>query len=298
MVAGTVLQLDERRRRNASPRLSVIIPALNEALNLGWLLPRLPSDLYEVILVDGRSHDGTVAVARALRPDIRIIEQPRAGKGDALLAGFAEARGDILVTLDADGSADPSELGRFVDALVLGADFAKGSRFVSGGGSTDITRIRRYGNRLLTRITRLFHGTQFTDLCYGYNAFWRRCVPDLALGTRNADAPGRRRGDGFEIETLLNIRAVRAGLRVVEVPSFERERRHGRTNLHAVSDGWRVLRTIVAERWGRTARARQHPDEIIDLTARPARQATVEGRVRSPLEHLPSVAGARPSALR
>ena len=105
--------------------------------------------MHEVILVDGGSVDGTVETAREVLPGIRTFRQTRRGKGNALAAGFARVTGDVVVMFDADGSADPDEIPRFVEALVEGADFAKGSRFRPGGGSADITPVRRLGNRFL-----------------------------------------------------------------------------------------------------------------------------------------------------
>jgi glycosyltransferase involved in cell wall biosynthesis len=197
---------------------------------------RLPEGLHEVIVVDGRSVDDTVAVARALRPDVEIVLEPRKGKGVALRSGFAAATGDIIVMLDADGSTDGAEIPRFVAALRNGADFVKGSRFASGGGSSDITLLRRYGNRALNGLVNSLYGTSYSDLCYGYNAFWRSCLPYMRIDC-----------DGFEVETLINVRIAKAGLVVHEVPSFERDRLYGESNLSAVRDGLRVLRTIGAE---------------------------------------------------
>src|SRR6185312_14071632 len=156
-----------------------------EARNLPFVFNLIPS-VFEIIVVDGASTDGTVDVARRLRPDVRIITQTRRGKGNALACGFAAARGDIIVMLDADGSADPREIPRFVRALVEGADFAKGTRFSTGGGSGDVTRIRRYGNRVLNGIVNAVYGTSYSDLCYGFNAFWRHCLPAFNL---NVGAP-------------------------------------------------------------------------------------------------------------
>jgi glycosyltransferase involved in cell wall biosynthesis len=223
-------------------RVSVVIPTLNEAANLPHVFAELPEGLHEVILVDGFSTDDTVEVACSLRPGIRIVEQDRRGKGNALRRGFEAATGDIIVMLDADGSADPGEIPAFVDALVAGADFAKGSRFVRGGGSTDITPIRRLGNLALNGLVNGLYGTTYTDLCYGYNAFWRHCLPYMDVDC-----------DGFEVETLINIRIAKASLKVSEVPSFERDRIHGESNLSATRDGLRVLRTIARERFSRTA---------------------------------------------
>lgn len=230
-------------------RVSVVIPALNEARNLPHVFARLPPDIHEVIVVDGLSVDDTIAVARQLRPDVRIVMQSRRGKGNALACGFAAATGDIIAMIDADGSADPGEIPRFVQALVEGAEFAKGTRFARGGGSDDITWLRALGNRGLVGFVNLCHGSHYTDLCYGYNVFWRRLVPLLRL---DADSPappngGRLWGDGFEVETLIHLRVAAVGLAVTEVPSFEHSRIHGVSNLNAAQDGLRVLRTILAE---------------------------------------------------
>jgi Glycosyl transferase family 2 len=221
----------------AQARVSVIIPTLNEARNLPIVLPHIPRDVHEVILVDGLSVDDTIEVARSLLPSIRVVIEPQRGKGAALCAGFRAAEGEIIVMLDADGSTDPTEIPRFVDALLGGADFAKGSRFLADGGSTDISRLRAIGNWGFLSLVRILFGGQYTDLCYGYNAFWASVLPVLALD-----------GTGFEIETMMNVRALREGLRVAEVPSFERSRVFGASNLRTFRDGWRVLRTIVRER--------------------------------------------------
>jgi len=224
-------------------RVSVVIAALNEGKNLPYVFARLPAGLHEVIVVDGHSTDDTVSVARVLRRDVRIVAQTGRGKGNALAAGFAACRGEIVVTLDADGSTDAAEIPRFVAALCNGADFVKGSRFAQGGASSDITRTRSLGNRSLNAIVNALYGTHYTDLCYGFNAFWARCLPYMRVDC-----------DGFEVETLINIRIAKAGLVVHEVPSYERPRIHGRSNLHAVRDGTRVLRTIARERMSPASR--------------------------------------------
>jgi glycosyltransferase involved in cell wall biosynthesis len=272
----------------AAPRVSVVIPALNEALNLPHVFGRLPQDIFEVILVDGDSVDDTVAVARALRPDVRVVRQTRRGKGNALACGFAACRGDIIVMIDADGSTDPAEIPAFVAALRSGADFAKGTRFANGGGSgsADITPLRRLGNRALNGLVNLLYGTRYTDLCYGYNAFWRHCLDTLELhaGTEDKDS-GMRWGDGFEIETIINTRVARAGLTIGEVASFEQLRIHGESNLNATRDGLRVLRSILHERWGRqhTVTKKRSRRTLSDLAAHnwlPRTEATAEAAVR------------------
>jgi hypothetical protein len=233
------------------PRVSVVIPTLNEARNLPHVFARLPKGLHEVIVVDGHSVDDTLAVARRLRPDVRIVLQTRRGKGNALACGFAAASGDVIAMVDADGSADPHELPQFIRALLDGADFAKGTRFAAGGGSSDITRLRGLGNRVLSTLFNLCYRTRYSDLCYGFNVFWRHHADLLGLDATSPPpdgCDGRLWGDGFEIETLIHIRIAKTGLIVAEVPSFEHSRIHGVSNLSAVSDGIRVLRTILRER--------------------------------------------------
>ena len=163
------------------PTVTVVIPALNEARNLPHVFSRLPAGLHEVIVVDGHSVDDTLGAARRLRPDVRIVMQNRRGKGNALACGFAAATGDIIAMVDADGSADPAEIPRFVSALLAGADYAKGSRFTGDGGSSDITRLRRAGNRVLNALVNVLCRTRYSDLCYGFNAIWRHHVPALGL---------------------------------------------------------------------------------------------------------------------
>ncbi|MEV5320051.1 glycosyltransferase family 2 protein [Streptomyces sp. NPDC052687] len=237
-----------------APPVSVVIPAMNEAENLPYVFKTLPAWIHEVVLVDGNSTDDTVEVARALWPGVKVVRQRGKGKGDALITGFAACTGDIIVMVDADGSADGGEIVSYVSALVSGADFAKGSRFANGGGTDDMTFIRKLGNRALCAVVNRKFGARYTDLCYGYNAFWRHCLDKIELDCT-----------GFEVETLMNIRVVKAGLRVQEIPSHEYLRIHGTSNLSAVRDGLRVLRVILRERSNRRAlRRRRHTSPMLD----------------------------------
>ena len=243
------------------PSVSVVVPALNEEGNIPHVFERIPENVHQVVLVDGRSVDNTVAVARKLRPDVCVVSQTRKGKGNALACGFEAATGDVIAMLDADGSADPAEIPQFVAALVDGADFAKGTRFQPGGGSADITRLRAHGNQALTRFFNLCYQRRYSDLCYGYNVFWRRHLPVLDLDSASPlpEDGSPLWGDGFEIETLIHVRVARAGLRVTEVPSFEYKRIHGVSNLNAFRDGRRIVWTIFAER----ARYRRLQDQSV-----------------------------------
>jgi hypothetical protein len=252
-------------------RVSVIIPTLNEAENLPHVLPRIPAWVYEVILVDGHSTDDTIEVARGLMPSIRVVDQLGRGKGAALRAGLDAVTGDIAVLMDADGSTDPAEIPAFVGALLAGADLAKGSRFMQGAGTADMSHFRRLGNLGLTLLVRMLFGGQYSDLCYGYNACWMSAVPRLNLDC-----------DGFEIETLINVRALRAGLKITEVASFEAERITGVSRLRTIPDGWRVLKTICRE-WsdelGQRLPWRQQPTPALPTAAAPALEGPISHRV-------------------
>ncbi len=219
------------------PTVSVVVPALNEEESIGWVIENIPDWVSEIVLVDGLSVDGTELVVTDRRSDVVIVHQRTRGKGAALRAGFAAATGDIIVMIDADGSTDPREMGRFVDALVAGADFVKGSRNLKGGGSVDFTLLRHLGNLGFVYAANLLFGAKFTDLCYGYCAFWTEDLHRLALTA-----------DGFEIEMELILSAIKTGLSIAEVPSMELERRAGDSNLNAWKDGKRVLKTMILER--------------------------------------------------
>lgn len=222
-----------------------MIPAKNEERSLPWVLGRMPEGVDEIVLVDGHSIDRTVEIARRLRPDIRIVTQPGTGKGDALRAGFEAASGDFIVMLDADGSMDPAEIPACIAELhdrrsgngTGPFELVKGSRFLDGGGTDDISRVRRVGNTALLRLVNALYSANFTDLCYGLIAFRRDQLEHLGLES-----------DGFEIETEIVVRGLQAGVRIGEVASFESTRIDGESNLRTWRDGVRVLTTLLKER--------------------------------------------------
>lgn len=253
-------------QRPSEPTITIVVPARNEARNLEIVLPTLP-EVHEVIVVDGHSSDDTAAVVSRTLPSARFVQQTRRGKGNALACGFESATGDVIVMFDADGSADSVEISAYVTALLTGADFAKGSRVLAAGGSHDITWLRGLGNRVLTSVTNVLFRTRYTDLCYGYNAFWRDILPVLAIPSSRES--GAQWGDGFEIETLINCRVAARGLQIHEVPSIELERIYGESNLNTWRDGVRVLRTIMTERF-RRGKAHGFVPSADVITAHPA----------------------------
>jgi glycosyltransferase involved in cell wall biosynthesis len=231
------LVVTRRALRSAEPTVSVVIPTLNEARNLPYVLNTVPRWVDEIVIVDGRSLDDTARVAKVLRPDVRVVREERRGKGAAIKAGLHAARGDIMIIMDADGSMDGADIGPMRDALVAGADYVKGSRFCRGAGSVDITPIRRLGDAGICFLIRLLFGARYTDGTYGFKGLWADSLDAIRIDT-----------DGFEVELLIDIRAHRSGLTVAEVPCFETLRIHGSSNLNAARDGLRCLRVILHER--------------------------------------------------
>ncbi len=216
--------------------VTVIMPTLNEAEGLAATLPHLPTYASQIIVVDGGSTDRTCEVVAELRPDATLLRQDGRGKGNALKTGIRVATGDIIVTMDADGSMDPRDMDAAISRLLDGDHFVKGSRCLPGGSSDDFTAVRKAGNSFLTNVTNVAVGRRFTDITYGFNAYWRdveRLVHDLS--------------EGFEFEIQLAVRAARCGMRTSEVPCHEATRVGGVSKLHAARDGWRILRAIVSE---------------------------------------------------
>jgi glycosyltransferase involved in cell wall biosynthesis len=234
---------DALLKAKAERRLSItaLICTLNEEENLPHVLPGIPDWVDEVLLVDGHSSDGTVRVARQLSPQVRVVFQPGRGKGDALKYGIEQASGDIIVALDADGETDPEDMSRFVEPLLQGYDFVKGSRFRSGslGG---LSLHRTAGNLFLASVFNALFLTRYTDICSGYNAFWKE-------GIRNAGLPTE--GD-FAAEPVMHARARKGGLKVKEVGHKDAGRIAGKAKVPLwAKHGLWVLKTIVQERFHR-----------------------------------------------
>ena len=220
------------------PLVTALLCTLNEEKNLPYILSGIQKHVDEVLIVDGYSKDNTVKVAKELCPKARILYQLGKGRGDALRHGIKNARGDIIVTPDADGSNTPDEIPRFIEPLLNGYDFVKGSRFIVGGGTADMSRHRKFGSWVFITLTNILYSCKYTDLCYAYNAFWKKKFEIIEF-----------EGNGFEVETEINIKIKKAGLKVTEVPSYESERKNGEGNLHSLKDGWRILRTILKEKF-------------------------------------------------
>ncbi len=215
-------------------QLSVVIPVRNEARNLEYVLSKLPPGVGDLVLVvfDGDSASADIALQHV--PRCKIIRDNGQGKGHALRLGIKASKMPFVLQLDADGSMDPVEIPRIVHKLMDGADIAKGSRNLPGGGSTDLTSFRIFGNRMFASLVNVLFGTRYTDLCYGFMGARREVYDRISLEST-----------GFNIEAEVLIKAHAQGLRVEEVPSFEQARIHGKSQLHWLKDGFQILGTIL-----------------------------------------------------
>jgi hypothetical protein len=136
--------------------------------------------------------------------------------------------------MDADLSNEPKELNLLVESIRIGYDVCMGSRFMVGGGSEDISKIRILGNKFFVSVVNLFFGSKYSDMCYGYRSFRKSIIKKLDL-----------KEDGFGIETEININAIKAHLKIIEIPSTEKKREAGEAKLRTFSDGYMILKTIV-----------------------------------------------------
>lgn len=220
-------------------KVSVVIPTLNEEKNLQMVLEEIKDFFkkrnyeYEIIVVDGYSTDKTVDVAK--RFGCKVLYD-NVGKGSALIKGMSVASGDIIITMDADVSQRPVELGLMVEGIRVGYDIVMGSRFIQGGGTEDMPWYRKLGNKFFVFIVNLIWRMNYSDLCYGYRAFRKDVWKKLEL-----------KSEGFGIETEISIKAAKKRMKVLEVPSFEKKRLYGEGKLKTFRDGLVILKTIMRE---------------------------------------------------
>jgi glycosyltransferase involved in cell wall biosynthesis len=218
------------------PSITVLTCTLNEEDNLPHILPKIPEWVDEILLVDGHSSDKTVQIAQEIRPEIKVLYQPGKGKGKALRYGMQQATGEIIVTLDADGSTDPEDLPKFIEPLLNGYDFVKGSRFLNGRPIS--SPLRCFGNWLFAWLTNILYRTKYTDVCAGLNAFWVKVFQLI-------DPDGK--SDLWE--PTISIRLKKRGLRVIEVTQRDNGRIAGKREANPLRQGLRILKIIIGERF-------------------------------------------------
>jgi len=220
------------------PSASAVIPALDEAESIGAVLRAIPRDIVgEIIVVDGGSADETAAVAAA--GGARVVREGRRGYGRACARGAGEARGEVVVFLDADGAVDAREITRLLAPMAdQAADLVLGSRFVGPVARGAMPWHQRVGNRLSALLIRLLYGQRLTDLA-PFRAVRRARLTELTLEDQTYGWP-----------TEMIVKAVRAGWRIVEVPVSCHPRLHGQSKISGTVSGsaraaLHILRTIV-----------------------------------------------------
>ena len=218
------------------PRVSVVIPCLNEAETIGECVSQAKAALDanriagEVLVVDNGSEDDSAKLARAA--GARVISESERGYGSAYLAGLAQAQGDYIVMVDADLTYDLSEIPRFVAELDAGAELVMGNR-MKGIESGAMPRLNRLGNPILSGFLNLLFHTGVKDVHCGMRALRRDVLPRLNLRTT-----------GMEFASEMVIRAAKERLIIREFP-IKLHPRGGKSKLSPIRDGWRHLRLIL-----------------------------------------------------
>lgn len=231
-------------------KVSIIIPARNEAENIGKLLSEISIIVHEIIVIDGNSNDDTYSKAKNHPSNPIVLQQKSRGKGAALSLGFQSSSGDVIIAIDADGSNNPNEIEKLLAEIKRGADLVKGSRNLLEGGSEDLTRFRDLGNFFLTKTANILFKTKWTDIAYGYFAIRKDLILKMnIIHFDNKIGSSLSYGQGFEIESLICCRAAKLSAKIVEVPSFERNRWSGASNLKSIPDGFRALFAIFREKF-------------------------------------------------
>ncbi len=214
-------------------KVTVQIPTYNEEGSLAHTIKRIPQGAAdEILVIDGHSTDKTVEIAKSL--GCRVIIQPGKGYGDAQLFGFKQAEGDIIISMDADGSPDPADIPKLVAKIEEGYDLALGSRYMSDARSEDDTFIRYAGNKIFTFLTNLIHGMKITDSLYFFAAMKKDMVNKLDLKSKD-----------FALCIEVPVKAHKAGYKIGEVACVEGKRFADESRVNAFNDGLKILWQLI-----------------------------------------------------
>ncbi|MGB9854568.1 MAG: glycosyltransferase family 2 protein [Candidatus Bathyarchaeales archaeon] len=218
--------------------VSVVIPAYNEEKMIGNIIEETMQVMenlglpYEIIVVDDGSVDRTREVASKYKAIVVSNEQNR-GKGYALRKGFKYAHGDIIVTIDADGSHNPKEIPDLLNPLFNGADVVAGSRFL-GRAKDHTSKLHQFGNSLINATIMVITGKMVTDSQTGFRAFKKDFLRQISLESY-----------GYDIETEIILKSLKNGFKLKEVPISCKKREHGISKLKTLPDGFKIFKTIL-----------------------------------------------------
>ena len=234
-----LLNADRLRGATLKPSVSVVIPAFNEEKNIDDVLVRTYKAMescshpYEIILVDDGSCDRTGELA--CRHKVIVVRNERnEGKGFAFKRGFTHAQGDIVVTMDADGSHDPDDIPRLILPILKGANVVLGTRFDTRDGKQSTKKLHVLGNNLINLTILLITGKRVTDSQTGFRAFRRNVLEQIEITS-----------SGYQVESELTMKALRNGNIVEEVPIKIMKRKNGNSHVNPLVDGLRIFRTII-----------------------------------------------------
>lgn len=235
-------------------KITVVIPAKNEAKNIARVIPKIPSFIDEIIIVTSSAFDNSLIHLKTSKVNDEMItmHQDNTGKGDAQRKGLSKATGEFICMIDADGSVNLDELDAMLSLLInKNLDLVKGSRYLNMGGSSDLTKFRSFGNLALTSIANILFSKNWSDLAYGFVGYKREALEKLNLSSavNSRFLFGIEYGNGFELETIILTRMTKLGFKIEEFPSFELKRVDGFSNLRAIRDGVRLLIAILYERF-------------------------------------------------
>jgi glycosyltransferase involved in cell wall biosynthesis len=223
--------------------LSIVIPVYNEESTIGNIIDRSKTALqqigipFEIIVVDDRSHDKSVEVAKRHNGKIYTLVE-HLGKGYVLRAGFSKAKGDIIITIDSDGSHRPEELQEVLMPVFENkADLVIGSRYLNHK-QVAARKLNAFGVRIFNYLIKLLTGVAVTDSQSGYRAIKRDILNKQKLYARE-----------YEIESEMLVKTVKSGFRVVEVPISFEQRTYGRSGVDPVWDGSKILYSIMLARF-------------------------------------------------
>ncbi len=219
--------------------LSIIIPVYNEELTIGNIIDRTKAASRrigldtEIIVVDDRSYDRSLEVARQRSVKVFTLKQ-HLGKGYALRAGFSKAKGDIIVTIDSDGSHWPEELHEVLAPVLADqADLVIGSRYMNHK-PVATRKLNSFGVRIFNYLIQLFTGVVITDSQSGYRAMKRAVLSKQKL-----------KSGEYEIESEMLVKTAKAGFRIAEVPISFEQRTYGHSGVDPMVDGSKILLSIV-----------------------------------------------------